>query len=70
MTWDIGVVAVELTDSDEFEKRCAELVSQGYKLSSSCCGFANSEAYNFCSSWQAIFVLPRVLATTKEAVER
>ena len=50
------VVAINITDENEFEDRCKELIGDGYKLSSSYCGFANSESYDFCSSYQAIFV--------------
>lgn len=53
-----SVMALETSDTAEFHKECEALVSQGYRLSSSACGFVDSPDYNFCSSWQAVFVLP------------
>lgn len=50
------IKTVETNDCDEFERECAKLMAQGYELSSSFCGFVNSAEYDFCSSWQAIFV--------------
>ena len=47
---------VETDDKTEFEKECNELVEDGYKLNSSSCGFVNSEAYDFCTIYQAIFI--------------
>jgi len=59
------VVTVSLGKEAEFENRCEELICQGYKLSSTSCGFANSEQYDFCGVYQAIFVDPEVMARWK-----
>lgn len=53
---DVPVVTVETADSDIFERRCAELLGAGYKMKTCSCGFVNSESYDFCASWQAIFI--------------
>jgi len=50
------VVAVNTSYEDLFEKRCNNLISEGYRLSSSSCGFVQSKEYDFQSVWQAIFV--------------
>lgn len=53
-----SVVVVETSDMDIFEKHCASLIAEGYEISSTSCGFVHSERYDFCNSYQAIFVLP------------
>ncbi|MCK4843062.1 MAG: hypothetical protein KAT04_14470 [Methylococcales bacterium] len=50
------VVALNITDEKEFEKECKKLIDNGYTISSTYCGFINSESYGFCASYQAIFV--------------
>ena len=52
------VFLIDTSSLKEFKDRSAEAVAKGYKLHSSYCGFVQSENYDFCSSWQAIFVLP------------
>lgn len=52
------IVVLEEHDPGKFEEKCEGLVGLGYKLSSSSCGFLDSKAYDFCGSFQAIFVLP------------
>lgn len=69
------VVVVNLNDEQEFEKTCASWIAAGYRLDSSSCGFANSEAYDFASVYHAIFVLPvqanevAVAVTNREITE-
>lgn len=55
------VIAVSLGNEAEFERRCEDLVCAGYKLVSASCGFANSEQYDFCGVYQAIFVNPEIM---------
>ena len=50
------VKVVDVLTPTEFEKDCNELLAQGYTLSSSSSGVVNSEAYDFCSYFHAIFV--------------
>jgi predicted ArsR family transcriptional regulator len=50
-------IIVEQSDPEMFEKLCNILHNHNYVGKSYCCGFANSERYDFCSSYQAIFVL-------------
>lgn len=45
---------VEDSDKDKFEKEVNSLLSEGYRLSSSYCGFIQSENYDFCSSYHAV----------------
>jgi len=40
----------------EFEDEVNSLLEDGFILSSSDCGFVNSESYDFCESWQAILI--------------
>ena len=56
------VITIDTSDKVEFEALCAKAVAEGYKLKSCDCGFLDSESYNFCSSYQAIFVKPEALA--------
>lgn len=50
------VIVVEENQIDRFEANCARYIDEGYKLSSSSCGFVNSERYDFVNVYQAIFV--------------
>ena len=52
------IVVLEESDGTTFQDKCRMLVKDGYRLNSSSCGFVQSEAYDFCSSWHAVFVLP------------
>jgi len=51
-----SVKVVDVLTPAEFEKECNELLAQGYTLSSSSSGVVNSEAYDFCNYFHAIFV--------------
>ena len=53
-----SVLVVDYAELNQFQAACEDLVKKGYKVNSSNCGFLNSEAYSFCASYQAIFVLP------------
>ena len=48
------IKVIHRSDQDVFEKEVNELLSQGYKIESTYCGFANSESYDFSPSYQAI----------------
>lgn len=50
------VIVVEESDLNRFQDECARLILADYKLSSSSCGFVNSEAYDFCSAYHAVFI--------------
>ena len=60
------VKTVESSDKVDFENACAELYKLGYVLSSSNCGFVDSQEYGFCSCYHAVFVLPLSLANKEE----
>lgn len=49
------VKVIETNDKDKFEMHSDNLISQGFILSSSHCGFVNDSKYDYCSSYQAIF---------------
>jgi len=49
------IVTVETADAKVFEQECNRLANDGYFLKTSNCGFVNSEQYDFCSSWMAIW---------------
>lgn len=48
------IVTVSANKQGYFEDQVNEYLQEGYKLSSSNCGFINSEAYDFVDVWQAI----------------
>ena len=50
------VKVVENSDETKFETECNKLIQDGYKISSTSCGIINSEAYDFCTFYQAILV--------------
>lgn len=50
---------INMTDEDDFTKAVNEALSNGYKISSTDCGFINSEQYDFCSSYMAILVIDK-----------
>ncbi len=49
------VKVIETNDIDKFQMYCDNLISQGFTLSSSSCGFVNDSKYDYCSCYQAIF---------------
>lgn len=51
-----GVKVVNLTDENDFEKEINRLLDLGYQISSTSCGFINSEKYDFCTSFQAVLI--------------
>jgi DNA-binding Xre family transcriptional regulator len=55
-TNDQSIKVIEDSNIHNFSKKCNGLIKQGYNLHSSSCGFVNSEKYDFCSCYQAIFV--------------
>ncbi len=50
------ILVVEHSDSDKFQDECRQLIEADYRLDSSHCGFVNSDAYDFCASYHAVFV--------------
>lgn len=50
------VEIVEAADPDDFVERVNKLLSEGFQLSSSSCGFVDSEKYDFCGNYQAILL--------------
>ena len=50
------IKVVNITDEDDFTKQVNDLLNDGYKISSTDCGFIQSEQYDFCSSFMAILV--------------
>jgi len=65
-----SIVTVEDSQGANFEVKCQALVKRGYKLVCASCGFVNSEQYDFCDSFQAVFALPEALANHLAEVER
>ncbi len=47
---------VSLSDEDAFTSEVNRLLSEGWQIHSSSCGFVNSESYDFCNSYQAIMI--------------
>jgi len=50
------VQIVDTHDEDIFKDRVNALRERGYEISSTACGFTNSEDYDFCARYQAILV--------------
>jgi hypothetical protein len=50
------VKVIQNTKQGDFEDEVNGWLKEGYKISSTSCGFFNSEAYDFCEHWQAILV--------------
>ncbi len=55
------VLTIDTHDSEEFERECQQLYKEGYKLIGANVGFVNSEKYDFCASYMAIFAHPLAL---------
>ena len=51
------VVVVNESANKIFEAECKKLIAGGYVLNSSSCGFVDSEEYDYCNVWNAIFML-------------
>jgi ribose 5-phosphate isomerase RpiB len=51
------IVTVSDNKQGDFTDRVNEYLEEGYKLSSSNCGFLNSESYDFVDYWQAILYM-------------
>lgn len=56
------IKVVNRSDEDEFTQEVNELLQEGYKISSTDCGFVNDSQYDYCSSFMAILVIEK---TTK-----
>lgn len=53
---EFPVMIVEHADEEVFKQSCKEWVEKGYKVSSTSCGFINSEEYDYCDWYQAILI--------------
>jgi|GEM_PF-5074274 len=51
------VVTVSQCDSNVFQDDCLKLINEGYVMSSSSCGTIDSAEYDYCETYQAIFIL-------------
>ncbi len=54
------IKVIENSDKDKFEQEVNDFLLQGFMVSSTACGFIQSEAYDFCHSYQAILVKKQV----------
>lgn len=50
------IKVINLSDESEFELMVNAWLKEGWKVSSTSCGFVNSEAYDFCGCYQAILI--------------
>lgn len=48
------IVTINVNNQGDFVRQVQAYLKDDYKLSSSNCGFVNSEAYDFIDRWQAI----------------
>jgi len=53
---DTIIEVVETSDPDKYKAQMNKLLAEGYRISSTSCGFVNSEQYDFCGMYQAILV--------------
>ena len=51
------IETIESNDMAEFTSQVNTYLEEGWTISSTSCGFANSEAYEFCSIYQAVLVM-------------
>lgn len=51
------ITVVERSDKDAYTSDVNNLLSEGYKILSTSCGFVNDPSYSFCTSYQAILIL-------------
>lgn len=51
-----SIKVIEENNKINFESEVNYYLDIGYKISSTNCGFVNSEVYDFCSCYQAILV--------------
>jgi len=57
MIKEFGIVEViESNNSEAFKTICESLLQAGYVMKACSCGFVSSEIYDFCSTYQAVFV--------------
>ena len=50
------IKVVASSDAIDFENKVNKIIEAGFKLSSSSCGFVNSERYDFCDAYHAILI--------------
>ena len=50
------IKVINMGDEDEFEKTVQGFLNNDWRISSTSCGFTNSEKYDFCTSFQAILI--------------
>lgn len=60
------VITVTTHSEVDFQNECANAIQRGYRLVTASCGFADSEAYDFAQSWQAVLALPEALRPTEQ----
>lgn len=51
-----SIKVIEENNKINFESEVNYYLDIGYKISSTNCGFVNSEEYDFCSCYQAVLV--------------
>ena len=51
-----NLILVNETDHIKFSEKCNELISQGYIVSSTSCGFIDSAEYDYCLVLNAILI--------------
>lgn len=56
------VKTIETSNAEEFERECARLYNDGYRLQAASVNMVNSEAYDFCSSYMAVWAHKNVCA--------
>lgn len=50
------IKVINMSDETEFESVINDWLEDGWIISSTACGFINSENYDFCTSFQAILI--------------
>lgn len=50
------VEIVDTCNGMRFKEKCEALLNAGYEMKSCSCGIVQSEEYDFCSSYMAVFI--------------
>ena len=50
------IKTIHCNDETKFDEQVNALLQDGWKISSTYCGFVQSESYDFCGSYHAILI--------------
>lgn len=53
------IITINSSNEDDFTKTVNNALKKGYTISSTSCGFVNSEKYGFCGCFMAILIIKK-----------